>query len=317
LQFVRHLGRAMMVLRALGLLLAVASHPVTAITLTVDCGSGSDDAAGTAAAPLRTLEQAHRLLRGARGSSEKVAPASVHIKGLCELAQPLELGAADSHVAYLGIGDGAILSAGTQLHSSAGGLEKSHLVPRTVDLMPYNFSSSTLGQLRGRGYTGGSACILLNNLEASQAELFFRPGSAASLAGARSSGAEEVGTMRLARFPNIAGAVPSTSDWAKITSVQNHTLKIGGVTPTKLAAWAAEIKAGRQVFAHGLWDWNWADSHRPLSSIDAAAGTVTVGDDDINRDVNPIKTGHGSAQGKDTTTYVYFWLRFLVQLCIE
>ena len=123
--------------------------------------------------------------------------------------------------------------------------------------------------------------------------------------------------MRLARFPNIAGAVPSTSDWAKITSVQNHTLKIGGVTPTKLAAWAAEIKAGRQVFAHGLWDWNWADSHRPLSSIDAAAGTVTVGDDDINRDVNPIKTGHGSAQGKDTMPCVYFWPRCLVHRVVQ
>ena len=109
--------------------------------------------------------------------------------------------------------------------------------------------------------------------------------------------------MRMARYPNIVAPVPATSDWAKITSVRNKTLKISGTSATMLGGWAAELKAGGQLFAHGLWSWNWADSHRPVLSVDVAEGTITVGDDDWNHDVNPIKTGHGSAQGGNV--YIY------------
>ena len=79
----------------------------------------------------------------------------------------------------------------------------------TIDLSRYNFSSANLGELRGRGYSGGSACIDLDNFEPSAAELFYRPPGPASTAGEKSSGPAEVGVMRLARFPNVGGAVPS------------------------------------------------------------------------------------------------------------
>ena len=49
------------------------------------------------------------------------------------------------------------------------------------------------------------------------------------------------------------------------------------------------------MFMHGLWAWNWADSHRPLLSI--RGGNITVGADDINRDVNPIHAHKPAMQG--------------------
>ena len=53
------------------------------------------------------------------------------------------------------------------------------------------------------------------------------------------------------------------------------------------------------MLMHGLWAWNWADSHRPVLSI---SGTnITVGPDDINRDVNPIHAHKHAMQGG----YVY------------
>ena len=117
--------------------------------------------------------------------------------------------------------------------------------------------TASLGRLKGRGYAGGSACILLNNFESSPAELFYRPPGSLSSAGARSSGAKEVGAMRIARFPSVAADVPSTGDWAKITAVHNRTLTVSGTTPARIAGWAAELAAGNQLFAHGLWAWNW------------------------------------------------------------
>ena len=53
------------------------------------------------------------------------------------------------------------------------------------------------------------------------------------------------------------------------------------------------------MFMHGLWKWNWADSHRPLLSI--SGHNITVGADDINRDVNPIHAHRPAMQGG----YVY------------
>lgn len=79
----------------------------------------------------------------------------------------------------------------------------------SIDLSHYNFTSENLGRLRGRGYSGGSACIDLNNFEPSAAELFYRPPGTTSMAGVKSSGPAEVGVMRLARYPNVGGAVPS------------------------------------------------------------------------------------------------------------
>ena len=58
-----------------------------------------------------------------------------------------------------------------------------------------------------------------------------------------------------------------------------------------VCVWCRKMSAGNDVWMHGLWAWNWADSHRPVLSIDTAAEDVTIGDDDYNHDVNPIKKG--------------------------
>jgi hypothetical protein len=109
--------------------------------------------------------------------------------------------------------------------------------------------------------------------------------------------------MRLARFPNVQGPVPTSADWTKISKVARNPLDADGgvltlrdVTLGQLEAWAKELAAGVDVWTHGLWAWNWADSHRPVTNVSAAAGTIAVARDDIDRDVNPIKSG-GGAQG--------------------
>ena len=118
----------------------------------------------------------------------------------------------------------------------------------------------------------------------------------ASSAGARAYGASETdsGRMRLARFPNAAADVPTAADWAGITSVDNVTLTVAAFTP-KLQQWKAEMAAGTDAWTHGLWTWNWADSHRVIASIDSAGFTVAA--DDIGRDVSPIHRHVKSTQG--------------------
>ena len=287
----------------LALLLAAGTRALTSAAAAepwvrhVDCAHGSDATGdGSAARPFRSPHRAQRALRALRsGAADASAAATVKVSGLCELPATLALEAADSHAQWVGVGEGAILSGGTQLPATPAGADAS--APTTVDLKPLNFSSASLGTLKGRGYAGGSACILLNNYESSPAELFYRPPGPASNAGARSSGPEAVGMMRMARYPSVMGAVPSTGDWAKITSVKNHTLGVSGANGKVLAGGAAELEQGNQLFAHGLWKWNWADSHRPVVSVDVEGGTITVGNDDWGHDVDPIVTGHGSAQG--------------------
>ena len=180
------------------------------VQLSVDCDTGSDVGTGTEAQPFRTVPQAQAALRRLRATTSTGTTAhtaaTITISGLCELESTLEVGPADSNTLFLGA-PGALLSGGTQITVPAASAAVVH-----VDLARYNFSSSSLGKLRGRGYSGGSACILLNNYEDSPAELHYRPAGHSSAAGARSCGAQEVGRMRLARWPNVEAAAPSASD---------------------------------------------------------------------------------------------------------
>jgi len=145
-----------------------------------------------------------------------------------------------------------------------------------VDLTAYNV---TTGTLRARGYSGGSACIVINNFEPSAAELFFLPGG-----GNGSQGFDPRGGMRLARYPNVAVDVPSTADWMQVGTVKGSSTSLPKAN-VRLAAWGSELAAGGEAWAHGLWRWNWADSHRQILAVTPANGSVTVGVDDINRDV--------------------------------
>ena len=230
--------------------------------------------------------------------SSSAASATVQIKGVCELPSPLTLGPADSNTRYVGAATGAMLSAGTRIKLPAATLGVAGGTVE-VDLTQYNFTSDSLGKLSGRGYSGGSACILTANYEPSAAELFYRPDGASSLAGARAYGPAQEGTMWVARAPNRAlGGLPAAADWAGITTVDNLTLTIDAFEK-QLPLWSDELAAGAEMFMHGLWAWNWADSHRPVLSI--SGNNITVGADDINRAVNPIHAHKPAMQGG----YVY------------
>ena len=295
----------MLALLALALLpAAAAAHELQRATeIHVDCSSsGSDAADGSRGAPLRSIHAAQRAIRSRRETEQgSAAAAVVHIAGLCELPEPLVLGPADSNVRYVG-GAGAILSGGTRVVHGESATGAAGDVQR-VDLSAFNFSADSLGELRGRGYSGGSACILLDNYEQSAAELFYRPDGPSSAAGARSYGPAESGTMRIARTPDRAGGTPSAADWAGIDAVDNQTLTINSFG-SQMSDWSGEIAAGEKAWLHGLWAWNWADSHRPIERIEstpAGGHTILVGVDDINRDVSPIHPHKPEAQGG----YVY------------
>ena len=267
----------------------------TTLTFHVDCSSGIDTASGAVDAPFRSVHQAQRAIHRARrtggGGAARTAAAGagrlldavVHIVGLCELPSPLTLGAADSNVRYIGSGTGATLSAGTQINIPTSATGTTTSTPVEVDLTKFNFSSANLGHLSGRGYSGGSACILVNNFEVSAAELFYRPAGARSAAGARAYGPAQEGMMWVARYPNRqSGGLPAASDWAGISTVDNLTLTVAAFQ-SQLPTWRKELAGGGEAYLHGLWAWNWADSHRPLASISATGGNLTVGADDINR----------------------------------
>jgi hypothetical protein len=294
------------------LTLATTAHPARRkVHFYVDCDSGLDSAPGSAAAPFRSLHRAQQAARSSsarRGSSSSgsisstqvpppphagAAAAVVHITGLCQLPRPLTLTAADSATHFVGTQVGTIISAGTQISIPPDALSG----PIEIDLRAYNLSGAALGNLSARGYSGGSACILANNWEPSAAELFFRPDGPRSRAGARAYGPAQDGTMWVARHPNrAAGGLPAATDWAGITTVHgaapSHSpppppvaskpprITVGAFRPM-LSQWGAELATGKRAMMHGLWSWNWADSHRPILAIDGE--NITVGCDDINR----------------------------------
>lgn len=59
---------------------------------------------------------------------------------------------------------------------------------------------------------------------------------------------------------------------------------------------------GVDIWAHGLWSWDWADSHKPIKAIDLKSQKITVGIDAINRDVSPIRPATSSQGGH---AYIY------------
>ena len=256
--------------------------------LEVNCGhhwydgklSQETSGTGTPSAPFRSIARAQEEIRRLRGMNEAAAtPITVHISGLCELKGTLDLvGPSDSNVRYVGTSAGAILSGGTRIevvHNANTGDRMSRTEPIHIDLRKYNMTTDTLGKLSGRGYSGGSACILVNNFEKSATELFYRAPGSQSYAGHRAYGAAQHGGMWVARFPNRAqGGLPSAQDWAEISSVNNVTLTVDSFK-SQLSTWRSELASGRQAWMHGLWAWNWADSHRPVLSIQD--DKITVG----------------------------------------
>jgi hypothetical protein len=239
-------------------------------TFYVSCSDGDDHHAGTLAAPFRTLERARDAVRSATNSP----PSAIYIRaGVCELSVPLELTSLDSNVMWSAYQDESVLlSGGVQLKPNSIMFGERGVM--NVDLYKHNITD--FGTLKGRGYAGGSGCIELNNFEPSALELFFHSSG---------EGTTESRMMSLARYPNLQFPV-AKANWEQVKSVKGSVLGVSSAMAQRISSnkWAAEP----EVWTHGLWNWNWADSHRPVSSV--GSSTLTVGADDIGRDVD-LKAG--------------------------
>eukprot|EP00937_MAST-01D_sp_MAST-1D-sp2_P008130 g8130.t1 len=256
----------------------------------VSCDHGSDAiGSGAQSAPFRSPARARDAVRAKR-TSAGAAHATVFVAGLCELAAPLTLSAPDSNATWRAWpgGAAAIFSGGTSIPMPPGRNDTDVVV---VDLGKLGFDRASLGELKARGYSGGSACIRLDAFEPSAAELSFRRRDARA---GRADGAPADAQMELARFPNRApGPSASTKSWETVGALANKSsFALSAGAKARAAQWAEEVKGGAYpLFAHGLWDWNWADSHRAVLGADATAGVLAVGDDDqADRDA-PLKKG--------------------------
>lgn len=260
----------------------------------VDCQTGSDTNSGTSSSPFLTMIHARNAIRSARAVDSNVTsatPYTVLIKsGVCEMRTPLQLTSEDSNVQWQAMeGENVLVSGGLQIPDASLGEGASSGI-KTFDLKILHLLANDTGVLRGRGYSGGSACILLNNFEPSAMELFYRlpPTTTAAT------------RMVLARYPNLSSSV-STKDWTQVASVkaaptpQVNTIGVAAAVAARAKAgnWKAQHAERGDIWTHGLWTYNWADSHRQVTAVgDSAASLLNVHDDDINSDVAIKKGGN-------------------------
>lgn len=259
----------------------------------VSCAEGNDSNTGlTEDAPLRTLQVARDKMRSLRANAAPTDRVEIHVlasavegdadAGRCELSVPLELDERDSGVHWLSQGGTVLVSGGVRLkigsllHGDGGVVE--------VDLRQQNISD--FGDHNARGYSGGSGCISTQNFEPSALELFYRDASGSGL----SSEARE---MVLARYPDLSYPV-SADNWMQVGSVNGSRIGVSTAMKARMRRWrsADAIASSGGAFAHGLWTYNWADSHRPILSFDAPHGEITLGDDDVGRDTDLKDNGN-------------------------
>lgn len=270
---------------AVGLLVAASLYDAAHArqVVYVSCLKGSDENPGTADAPFRTLKAARDAVRSLRQVTS-LDGAEVRVMshmddgdldaGRCELATPLELDHRDSNVQWVSHGGSVLVSGGVRLDRASFVSSGSDGVV-TIDLRSRNLTD--FGKLRGRGYAGGSGCILTQNYEPSALEMFYRDVDKTS---------SEERQMVLARYPDITYPV-SKSNWIQVGSVKGNTVGVPSSLIARMRKWQNE-----SIWTHGLWKWNWADSHRPVLSYSASSGSLTLGNDDINRDVPLSKGGN-------------------------
>jgi hypothetical protein len=253
----------------------------------VSCSKGDDTAAGSLAAPFRSLARARDAIRAARsiqrsGGGSPHAAAAVFVRGgVCELAHPLELDARDSAAVWSAYqGESVLISAGITVPPSS--LVHSAGVC-TVDLTALNLTKNDTGVLNPRGFPGGGgAGIALWRYERSAMELFYRPAAAGRAAAGRDQNYNAADAqMVLARYPDLAHGPsnPSTSDWTQIHSVTAGTRTIGLSTAMakRVLQWQGQQASRGDIMTHGLWSGtNWADSHRPVTSIQVNHSTSSA-----------------------------------------
>ena len=270
----------------------------TATTYYVDCINGSDTNGGTSiVAPFHTLTHARDVIRKTRSVTDNRNAVTVLIlAGVCELRYPLHFTEEDSHVEWSAYqGANVLISGGLQI-PPAQIMGRANSSIKTIDLRSsLHLMPNDTGVLRGRGYAGGSACILLDNFEESAMELFYRAPVDTPHASV------PIPRMMLARYPNLASRA-SVHDWIQVASVQKdnsmptvHTLGVSQAVAARARAkdWQAQQTARGDIWTHGLWSWDWADSHRHVTAVgDSADNLLNVSNDDINRDSTLKKGGN-------------------------
>ena len=252
----------------------------------VDCGQGDDTAGGTAASPFATLRRARDA---ARSASAPCTTIMVVGGGTCRswlqqgASSPqlqnasLELDARDSHCEWQSVGSAhTVLSGGVPAHAAdwkpltaaQRQLFKPAAAAHVVSLDLAGVVDN-IGRLKGLSYSGGDACIETQFFEESGLELVHAPNSFTGASGRK---------LHMARFPDLIEP-PVPSNWLDYHDPDNTNLTITvAASARQKAAWAAQVKGGGQVFTHGLWTFNWADSHRRVVTVTAASdGGVRLG----------------------------------------
>ncbi len=235
-----------------------ADRSVRAIHVSVD---GNDASAGSAAAPLATLEGARERVREMR-EREGEPTMIVHIHaGVYLRDQAFRLSQADSGspeapVIYRGVAEGdesraVRLSGGRRITrftevTDQAVLERlppeAHRRVVQADLRAHGIMDP--GVLERRGFARQAPAAL---------EIFF-----------------DHKPMTLARWPNVG--------WTTIESVppegsEGEAARTIGYAGDRLERWIG----AEEAWAFGYWNHGWADEHLPIASIDAEARRITLG----------------------------------------
>ena len=299
----------------------------------VHCGLGRDSDTGTASAPFKSLLRARDAIRATRATQHAAlySPASVTILGgVCRSyeqqqrqEEPLSLDQRDSdtvwRVASGGIASGVVLSGGIpiepnalqNLSSAQAALFNPRVVGRirTVSLAGVNDT----GQLKALSYTGADACIRSDFFEPIGVELLRVPERAPSETSADLHDASL--RMMFARFPNLREP-PVPENWADYFAVdyQSEVVSVNA-TASQVSSWVKQASGpgSPEIWSHGLWQQDWADSHRRVLAIAPDASAASIArislqrhEDNTDRDCN-LTAASPNQQGGHVYLYNVFY----------
>eukprot|EP01046_Picozoa_sp_COSAG06_P007408 COSAG06_NODE_361_length_16829_cov_8.781112_14_plen_568_part_00 len=318
---------------------AAAAATTQAGSVWVDCSLGDDSNVGTAAAPFKSLVKARDALRGARATSSDLAavPATVNVVGrICRSydqagrGQPqnasLTLDGRDSHTTWRATTTSgshsaeAVLSGGLAINASelhaVSGAEATWFKQSAVRQI-WKLSLERVddaGRLKDLSYTGADACIRSDYFEPAGLELISVPAVASG---------QDPKKMVLARYPNLVEP-PVPKNWADFSDPDNTIMAMTmNLTASQVSQWTKQASAAAagggggapQMWSHGLWSQDWADSHRQVLSVRPTGSTRSTSlarialqrhDDKTDRDCNLTASSPGQ-QGGHVYLYNVLW----------
>eukprot|EP01049_Picozoa_sp_SAG25_P015491 SAG25_NODE_3168_length_1187_cov_16.443934_2_plen_342_part_01 len=267
---------------------AAASAAAAGTHVWVDCALGEDSNFGTSVAPFKSLVKARNTIRAARAAAAlqglaAAMPATVNIVGgICrsydqvddqwqQQNASLTLDGRDSHTTWSATGSHsatAVLSGGLAVNSSqlqaVSGAQVAMFKPAFVrQIRKLSLQGvDDIGKLKGLSYSGADACIRTD---------FFEP-AGVELISVADGGLDSPVKMVLARFPSLVEP-PTPHNWADCFD-PNNTVRAMTVnaTATQVSHWVTQASAAAsggapQIWSHGLWSQDWADSHRQVLSV--------------------------------------------------